>query len=355
MTEFKELVCGLVCDMLFSERKTGVPTREMLTEVLKHHDNIKDRKWLIIGGEERNVSFFGASTPAYKPHSNMCRVYNPKQLDRVPFTDLIEKYPFETSHCRATNLGGGLILVTGGLTIYSSRATGQCHIINMRDAAPMFRAVGNMFIGRAWHSLVTLKDGRAMAIGGYNNIDASILSSIEFFCPKKWEWTVADFALPWGLHAHTATVLHTGHVLIVGGWDSKGFNGRVSSCLIYDPDTDEIKLVRSMPVPRFGHAASLLHSGHVLVTGGGDVDYGTRIQSITYDPDADTWSPAPNLARERERCECVVTPSGVPVIFGDSHAEFYAVEKLDVANSKWEITHDYKPYRAISSFACASF
>jgi hypothetical protein len=64
---------------------------------------------------------------------------------------------------------------------------------------------------------------------------------------------------------HTATLLPSGKVLITGGADE---NSTLSSAEIYDPVTGTFALTGSMSRARRSHSATLLPDGRVLITGG---------------------------------------------------------------------------------------
>jgi hypothetical protein len=82
---------------------------------------------------------------------------------------------------------------------------------------------------------------------------------------------------------HTATLLLSGKVLVVGGSDTE--NDPVVA-EIYDPVTGRWSLAGAMARPRFHHTATLLPSGKVLVVGG----YLGFNWMHLYDPATGTWS-----------------------------------------------------------------
>ena len=68
---------------------------------------------------------------------------------------------------------------------------------------------------------------------------------------------------------HAAVLLHSGKVLIVGGWIGQG---ETDTAEIYDPATRKFSTLTKMTSRRDNPAATLLQSGDVLITGGGDTD-----------------------------------------------------------------------------------
>ena len=97
---------------------------------------------------------------------------------------------------------------------------------------------------------------------------------------------------------HTATLLKTGKVLIVGGWDG---SNTLASAELYDPATQTFAPTSGMITPRHSHTATLLADGRVLIAGGtGDYalgyPYGVPIFSAEiYDPATGTFTATGNV------------------------------------------------------------
>ena len=96
-------------------------------------------------------------------------------------------------------------------------------------------------------------------------------------------------------YGHTATLLSDGKVLVTGGYNDIVF---LDSAEIYDPVTDSWSPADTMSTPRYGHTATLLSDGKVLVTGGYN-DIVLLDSAEIYDPTTDTWSPADTMSTPR--------------------------------------------------------
>ena len=97
----------------------------------------------------------------------------------------------------------------------------------------------------------------------------------------------------------SATALHNGQVMVCGGVSSAGVV--LNSCELYDPFFGTWTNARPMATVRRGHAATLLRSGKVLVTGGYDGTVATTALKTTeiYDPGSRSWSAGSPLTEAR--------------------------------------------------------
>ncbi len=84
---------------------------------------------------------------------------------------------------------------------------------------------------------------------------------------------------------HTATLLHEGKVLVVGGYGEKG---GLDTAELYDPTTETWSATGRMSVAKSGHSATLLHDGRVLVVGWANDASSAEI----YDPSTGIWTVA---------------------------------------------------------------
>src|SRR6476620_8525462 len=81
----------------------------------------------------------------------------------------------------------------------------------------------------------------------------------------SWIWR-ATGRLNTARFGHTATLLQNGMVLVAGGYD----NIALASAELYDPASRTWTATGSLNTARYSHTATLLQNGRVLVAGGVD-------------------------------------------------------------------------------------
>jgi N-acetylneuraminic acid mutarotase len=119
----------------------------------------------------------------------------------------------------------------------------------------------------------------------FGTLLASFFSIVIAQTPGTWSPTGSMIA---ARHAHTATLLLNGKILICGGVNSSG--NYIASAELYDPNTGQWTSTASMTIPRVSHTATLLPDGKVLVVGGQTGACTTTSTAELYDPITGTWN-----------------------------------------------------------------
>ncbi|MBK8741852.1 MAG: hypothetical protein IPM02_21100 [Betaproteobacteria bacterium] len=149
----------------------------------------------------------------------------------------------------------------------------------------------SMLDARAHHTATLLPNGKVLVAGG---IDGSGIArnGTELYNPATSTWSAAA-PMANARHEHTATLLQNGKVLVVGGraYQNFGQTVYVAAAEIYDPNSNTWSSAGSLTVSRFGHTATMLSNGNVLVDGGAT---GAASASFTYLASAQIYFPATN-------------------------------------------------------------
>jgi Galactose oxidase, central domain len=193
-----------------------------------------------------------------------------------------------------TSTTGGTLDTTGG-TNGTTGPNGTAGTIGTPVLQGVFVPTGSMTVARSQHTATMLPSGKVLITGGLGRTDESgALASAELYDPAAGTFTATgSMSAPrWG---HTATLLGNGKVLVAGG--SPGVNG-LASAEIYDPTAGTFTATGSMTVAREFHTATLLSDGKVLIVGG----VGLRpVSAELYDAVAGTFT-ATDGRKLREPC-----------------------------------------------------
>ena len=165
----------------------------------------------------------------------------------------------------ATRLQSGKVLIAGG-TGASSSVLASAELFD--PATGIFSpTTAPMTSARIFHTATLLPDGRVLIAGGAD-ANGVPLDSAELYDPVAGTFTMIASPMTVARDAHTATLLPGGKVLIVGGAASSN----VAAAELYDPaavaPAASFTATGALVTPRDAHTAVLLPSGQVLIVGG---------------------------------------------------------------------------------------
>lgn len=237
-----------------------------------------------------------------------------------------------TSHA-ATLLSNGMVLVTGGRNV----ANGELTDSELYDpSAGTFSTTGALNTARDSHTATLLNDGTVLIAGGevYQSSTGTYVptANAEIYSPSTAMFT-ATGNLNVASSAHTATLLNSGKVLIAGGWGGGSGAGGLSRTELYDPAARTFALSTSLSSPRQLFASTILGTGQVLLVGGYDNNNHLIVPADLYDPASATVSIAGNL--NNARLSHTVTPfgNGLVLIAGGSDQNGYDLASAETYQS----------------------
>jgi WD40 repeat protein len=251
-----------------------------------------------------------------------------------------------------TLLPNGKLLAAGG---YGTNLIPSLNYLSGAElydpASGTWRATGNQGCSRAFHTATLLPSGKVLIVGGYGS-SGGLRSSAELYDPANGTWTTTG-ALATAREYHTATLLPNGIVLVVGGengpltptWSSNS----VASAELYDPATGKWAATGGLATARYGHTATLLPNGKVLVAGG-SVGFGGLSSSELYDPASGTWTVTGRLNTVRNQLTATLLPDGRVLAAGGGSTLSFPLsgpnaELYDPATETWAATGGFKTDR----------
>jgi hypothetical protein len=204
-----------------------------------------------------------------------------------------------------------------------------------------FTPTGNMTAARRGHTATLLPDGRVLIVGGYGDGPGGPLASAELYDASTGTFIATGaMTIPRGFH--TATLLAGGSVLITGGIQEG------ASAELYDSSRGTFRPTGSMTDGFFGPTATLLGDGTVLIAGLGNSSPGPGLLSgQLYDPSTDSFSPRgkrndpTNLAASYYGHAATLLTNGNVLISGggefDTIGQFFTQSELyDSANGTFD-------------------
>jgi hypothetical protein len=162
-----------------------------------------------------------------------------------------------------------MVALANGKYLFAGGYSGTSGI----NSAEVFDPNSNTFTvvvmqyARAGLSVTPLSSGKILIAGGHINFNP--YNTVELFDPSSGAGSfagtgsMAEERLEQG-----ATRLADGRVFVAGGRRQPGAVVAIQSAEIYDPNTGQWTSAGQMSTPRIGPTATTLHNGHVLIVGG---------------------------------------------------------------------------------------
>jgi hypothetical protein len=247
---------------------------------------------------------------------------------------IVQLGPGRQTEAERTGLGlaalaDGGVLLTGGRTAEGDISAGVALLAGGDD---QFRPVAALTRQRAGHTTSVGLGGVAYIIGGLSVDETSgsevVTGSIELFRPEDTGVRAVNAALAVPRFGHTATVLDDGRILLVGGKTAReggcGPETAAMDCFdpveqveLFDPIVDEVRAIDSINFGAvYDHTATLLTGGRVLITGGTDASGNPRSDAWLFDPGLEALVPTRAMSRARARHSATELCDGTVLLVG---------------------------------------
>ncbi|HVN29794.1 MAG TPA: kelch repeat-containing protein [Candidatus Binataceae bacterium] len=167
------------------------------------------------------------------------------------------------------SLGGHVIALAGLCDASALEDCRSADIIHPSDDHTS--ATSNPKVGVWFNTLTYLKASQTVLMaGGFDDLVGGTSDSAEIYSPGASEtFALTPTTMANERAGHTATELQDGSVLIVGGFENSGGTlTATNTSEIYDPVHQTFTVGPTMNAARFGHTATLLSNGAVLIAGG---------------------------------------------------------------------------------------
>jgi hypothetical protein len=200
--------------------------------------------------------------------------------------------------------------------------------VTVTTSSSRFTPTGSLNEARGLHTATLLPDNKVLVAYGSNSSSYTEatgyvgLSSIEVYDPGTGTFTEIVGEDGAGIFGHTATLLPNGKILLAGGfvnsvWDYGG-SASDNGASLYDSTTGVFSGTGNMTANRGDHTATLLANGKVLIAGGADQDpTGTGLATAElYDPSTGTFTPTGSMAVGRFLHTATLLQNGNVLIVG---------------------------------------
>lgn len=221
---------------------------------------LADGTVLVIGGSTYEIS---GNFQRYLNHSS-AEIYDPATNTWSSAGTMPSPHDGHAS----TLLANGDVLVVGGRG--DRGPSPKAEIFD--GATHIWRETGALMTGRYDPRATLLPDGKVLVAGGTGGLYG--LDTAEVYDPATGRWSETGRMTARRLN-HTATLLPGGKVLVAGGHADLEFEGSINVNLnewdtaeLYDPVTGRWTATARMHALHYAHTATLLASGRVLVVGG---------------------------------------------------------------------------------------
>jgi N-acetylneuraminic acid mutarotase len=235
-----------------------------------------------------------------------------------------------TGSLNVRRIGQTVTLLPNGKVLFASGVTNTAELYD--PATGQWSLTGNLSTSRYVSAAALLQNGKVLVAGGGGLLPGQgYTASAEIYDPETETWSsTGSLNTPRGFH--TLTTLPNGNVLVSGGeGDVFPFIKKLNTAEIYNPATGLWSLTGNLSAARGYHTATLLSTGQVLVVGGITESTATSNSAELYDPATGTWNATASLNTGRYNHSATLLSEGKVLVVGgakDQRAELYHLERL---------------------------
>jgi hypothetical protein len=261
-------------------------------------------------------------------------LFDPKTEGFTPAAPLRDDRNFAT----ATRLSNGRVLVAGGF----SEKRGTLSFAEIYDPLSdrWTPTQGEMNDCRELYTATSLPDGTILLAGGLSLKKRTTLNTAEIYAPASDTFTPTRATMRHDRFGHAATALADGRVLLLGGqsWKIGNPSDTLATAEVYDPKTGIFALTGSLLSARDRPTATRLHDGTVLIAGGTDRGK-PPLDAERYDPATGTFHRVGSLSEGRMAHDACLLADGRVLVAGGwsdvQKATTPAVEVYDPTTNAW--------------------
>lgn len=247
-------------------------------------------------------------------------------------------------------LSNNKIFISGGYNGSTVLSSAEIISVSTSSATSSFTS-SPMSSQRAGHTATLLNTGNVLIVGGQTTVSGLGITSSELYSP-----TTGNFSATGNLNTrrrcHTATLLKNGKVLITGGGDNLA-SSAVNTAELYDPSSGTFSYTGNMGIARLCHNATLLDNGNVLISGGILTSGGSTSTVEVYDTINGTFSNTGSMSIARMGMGTVKLTDGKVLVAGNysngSISYLSSAEIYDPSSNSFTLTGSMMEAKAISN------
>ena len=249
---------------------------------------LADGRVLIVGGQEDQWT-----------HLDNVVIYDPARASVDPWQSANPLPAVRGGHA-AVKLGDGRVGVIGGQGETGGSPVDYDSIVIFDPGTGTWStpALSTLKQKRYYHTATLLQNNKVLIAGGVQSGSEVVwLDTLEIWDPSTGSVTASAAKMSQGRAYHTASLLPTGKVLLVGGRCGSPGVCTLASDQLYDPAVDKIVDLSHQGSPPAGHTATSLFDGRVVVAGGWDSS--SAATALVFSPSDTSWRTLPSLPHAR--------------------------------------------------------